>query len=138
MRRTLLILLLITGSPAFAQVVVAARTLPAQHVIEVGDVVLSDEAKAGYAKTLSEVVGRETSTAIYANQPVSLGMLRPPALIRRNQTVQLSFHKGGLLIATEGRALAQGATGEVIRVMNLASRRTVFGTVKPDGTVEVN
>ena len=47
------------------------------------------------------------------------------------------YADGPLRIATEGRALDRAAAGEAVRVMNLASRQTVTGTVAPDGSIEV-
>ena len=49
----------------------------------------------------------------------------------------LVFLKGGLRIATEGRALGRGSEGEIIRVMNLSSRTTVSGRIQSDGSIEV-
>ena len=43
----------------------------------------------------------------------------------------------GLRILTEGRALARGGVGDVIRVMNLSSRTTVSGRIAADGSVHV-
>ncbi|MEM9126779.1 MAG: flagella basal body P-ring formation protein FlgA, partial [Pseudomonadota bacterium] len=42
-----------------------------------------------------------------------------------------------LSITTEGRALGRGAAGDRIRVMNLSSRTTVTGLIRPDGQIEV-
>ena len=51
--------------------------------------------------------------------------------------MRLSYASGPLTIVTEGRALDRAAAGEPVRVMNLASKQTVTGTVAPDGSVEV-
>ena len=51
--------------------------------------------------------------------------------------VRMSYSSGPLQIVTEGRALDRAAAGEPVRVMNLASRQTVTGTVAPDGSIEV-
>jgi flagella basal body P-ring formation protein FlgA len=58
--------------------------------------------------------------------------------VDRNQMVSLVFRSSGLTILTEGRALDRGGVGDVIKVMNLASRTTVTGTIAPDGSVMVN
>ena len=58
-------------------------------------------------------------------------------MIGRNDLVRLVFSQGGLRIMAEGRSLGRGAVGEVIRVMNIASRTTVSGRIQPDGSVEV-
>jgi flagella basal body P-ring formation protein FlgA len=82
-------------------------------------------------------VGMEARVAIYAGRPVRAQDLGAPALVERNQLVPLIYLSGGLAISTEGRALARGAAGEVIRVMNLSSRNTVNGRVGPDGAIYV-
>jgi flagella basal body P-ring formation protein FlgA len=58
-------------------------------------------------------------------------------VVERNQIVPISFLSGGLAIKAEGRALARGGVGDVIRVMNLQSRTTVSGQIAPDGQVLV-
>ena len=60
-----------------------------------------------------------------------------PALVERNQLVRMTYAQGTLSIVTEGRALDRAGAGELVRVMNLASRKTVTGTVAEDGSIEV-
>jgi flagellar basal body P-ring formation protein FlgA len=57
--------------------------------------------------------------------------------IERNQLVTLIYLSGGLAISTEARALARGAEGDAVRVMNLNSRNTVTGRIGSDGAVYV-
>ena len=65
------------------------------------------------------------------------GAVGAPALVERNQIVELIFARNGLHIVTEGRALDRAGAGERVRVMNLSSRSTLFGTVTASGTVSV-
>ena len=83
-----------------------------------------------------QVIGLETQVAVYRGQPIRAGDLGPPTLIRRNELIRLSFRAGTLLLVTEGRALDDGALGERVRVMNLDSRRTVYGVVAGPALVE--
>lgn len=55
----------------------------------------------------------------------------------RNQIVTILFRSGLIEIEAEGRALARGATGDRIRVMNNSSKVTVLGEVLSDGTILV-
>ena len=71
-------------------------------------------------------------------RPVRPGDVGPPAIVERNQVVPLTYLNGGLAIRTEGRVLDRAAAGEAVRVMNLASRTTVTGVVRADGSVEVH
>ena len=134
--RIVLLSLLLT-SPALAESVVAARTIPAQAVIGPEDVTLVDAPLDGAMNDPSDAVGQEARVAIYAGKPVRSSDLGPPTLVQRNQLVPLIYRSGGLAISTEGRALARGSVGEVIRIMNLGSRTTVSGRIGADGAVYV-
>ena len=133
----LLVALLLLTAPALAESVVATRTIRAQTVISAEDLTVVDATLPGALADPGLAVGQEARVAIYAGRPVRAQDLGAPALVDRNQLVSLIFLSGGLAISTEGRALARGAEGEVIRVMNLSSRTTVSGRVGPDGAIYV-
>jgi flagella basal body P-ring formation protein FlgA len=134
--RVLALWLLLAG-PALAENVVATRTIPAGSIIGPEDVTLVDAVLPGALADISLALGQETRTAIYAGRPVRASDLGPPTLVQRNQLVPLIYRSGGLAISTEGRALARGSVGEVIRIMNLGSRTTVSGRIGADGAVYV-
>lgn len=125
------------AQPAFGDSVVATRTIRAQAVIGPDDVTVVDADVPGALSDPAQALGQEARVAIYAGKPVRLSDLGAPALIERNQVVTLIYLAGGLAITTEGRALARGSEGELIRAINLASRATVSGRVGPDGAVHV-
>ncbi|MCA0846359.1 flagellar basal body P-ring formation chaperone FlgA [Salipiger thiooxidans] len=132
------LLLALAAVPAQAETVVATRTIRALEVIAPDAVRLDPAEIAGAHDALADVVGQEALVAIYPGRPVLIGTVGIPALIERNQIVELIFANGALQIVTEGRALARGAVGERIRVMNLSSRTTLFGTVTEAGAVTVS
>jgi flagella basal body P-ring formation protein FlgA len=132
----LIVLLLLPGA-ALAESVVAARTIRAQTVIGPDDLTLADTALPGALTQMAEALGLEARTTIYAGRPVRAADLGLPAVVERNQIVPISFIAGGLAIHAEGRALARGGVGDVIRVMNMESRTTVSGRVTADGRVMV-
>ncbi|MCB1359249.1 MAG: flagellar basal body P-ring formation protein FlgA [Maritimibacter sp.] len=137
MKSLFLLFLLVSAAPAQAQSVIAARTLRAQTVISAQDVTLSEATIPGAYTALDEVIGLETRVALYAERPVRSGEVGPPALVERNQIVPLIYQTGSLVIQAEGRALDRAGIGETIRVMNLASRQTVSGRIRADGTIAV-
>lgn len=136
MRYLSLLLILLPAPQAFADTVVATRTLPAGSVITEGDMRMKADKSASKLK-ISEAVGRETRVTIYEGRPIRANQLIQPALIDRNQIVPLRYQSSGLQILTEGRALDRGAAGDVIRVLNTASRNTVSARVTPEGQLEV-
>ncbi|MDA5095093.1 flagellar basal body P-ring formation chaperone FlgA [Aliiroseovarius sp. KMU-50] len=131
------IFLAILTPPAHADTVLAGRTMRAHSVLTEADLKLSPGDVPGSYISVDELVGMETRVVLYAGRPIRIGDVGPPALIDRNQIVRLLYNTGGLQIAAEGRSLSRGGVGDRIRVMNLSSRSTITGTVRPDGSVTV-
>lgn len=127
----------VAASVANAEVVTAARPLPAGTVIAANDVLLSDGQAGGAAHDLAQVVGQELRRTVYAGRAIQVADLGAPALVERNQTVRLTYRQGGLAILTEGRALDRGGVGEIVRVMNTSSHATVRALVNADGSLVV-
>ena len=115
--------------PAAADTPVAARTLRAQSVLTGSDLAFVPEDVPGAILDPAAIVGMETRVALYAGRPIRPGDIGPPALVDRNQTVQLVYRTAGLAILAEGRAMERGGAGDGVRVMNLDSRTIVRGTV---------
>lgn len=118
--------------------VVAARTIRAQTVLTADDLGLKNLEVTGGVDDVSQLIGKESRVALYAGRPVRLSDVGPPAIVTRNELVQIVFQSQGLSIVTEGRALGRAGVGERVRVMNLSSRNTVSGTVGIDGRVLVS
>ena len=131
------LLLVALAAPVSAESLVATRTIRAKTLIAPEDLTLVNAELPGALTDPALAVALEARVSIYAGKPVRLGDLGPPTLVERNQLVTLVYVSGGLAISTEGRALARGADGDQIRVMNLGSRNTVTGRVGPDGAVYV-
>ncbi len=132
-----LMVLLLLASPAAAETLVANRTLRAQTVLAPGDLGLLAMAVPGALQDPAAAIGQEARVTLYAGRPILPSDLGPPAIVQRNQVVALTYRAGGLAITTEGRVLARAGAGELVRIMNLASRTTVTGRVAPDGSVLV-
>jgi flagella basal body P-ring formation protein FlgA len=129
--------LMLLATPVAAETVVAARTVRGQALIGPDDVRVAEGDVPGAAIALDEVVGQEARMMLYAGRPVLLSQVGPPALVERNQLVELTFQSGPLTITAEGRALGRAGAGDDVRVMNLASKKTVTGLVMDDGSIVV-
>lgn len=126
------------ANAASAEAVLAARTIRAMDVIGPEDVRLSDMEMPGAATSPEEVVGQEARITLYAGRPIRPADVGPPAVVERNAVIPLIFRSGVLTIATEGRALDRGGPGDVVQVMNLASRTIVLATLSADGAAYVS
>ena len=125
------------AAPAVADTPVAARTIRAHALIGPGDLATTPGEVPGAILDPALIVGQEARVALFAGRPIMPGEIGPPALVERNALVRLAFQAGGLSILAEGRALDRAGAGDLVRVMNLASRATVTGLVLSDGTVAV-
>lgn len=125
------------AGPVVADAVFAGRTIPARTVIAAADIYSRDVDLPGVFQDPERIIGLEARVALYPNRPIRKGDVGPPAVVERNAIISLSFSAGGLHIVTEGRAMSRAGVGDMVRVMNLSSRSTVFGVVQPDGSVIV-
>ncbi len=130
--------LMIAALPTGAQAaLVAARDLPAGTLVTEADLAW-DENIAGGLTDPDLAIGKQVRVAIYEGRTVVAGALRVPVLVSRNQIVRIAFDTGTLRIEAEGRALSEGAAGDLVRVMNLSSRKTISAVVAADGTLLAN
>lgn len=120
-----------------ADSLVATRNIRAQTVLGATDMALVAADIPGALPSVESALGLEARVTLYAGRAIRPADVGPSAIVDRNQIVPLAYQAGGLAILTEGRALARGGVGDVIRVMNLSSRTTVTGRIGADGMVQV-
>ncbi len=124
----------------YAQVVVAARALPAGHVLSAADLKrtrLEVDGLRSYHREPRRLDGMVLRRALAAGQPVEAVHVSPPVLVRRGQRIVVEARAGGLAVRAAGVALADGRKGDTIRVRNLRSKRVVQAVVTGRGRVEV-
>ena len=131
------LLILLFPTATLADSLVAARVIKAQSAIVAEDVMLVAADIPGALTDPAQAIGQETNVAIYPGRPVLDENISPAAVIERNQIVALTYQGQSLAIRTEGRALSRGKVGDLIEVMNLASRTKITGRVDADGSITV-
>jgi flagella basal body P-ring formation protein FlgA len=127
----------LAAGAVLAQSVTPLRAIRSQSVIGPDDVTLAEETVPGAVAEIAAVIGREARVMLYPGRPILSGQIGAPALVERNQVVRMHFAMGPLNIVTEGRALDRAGEGEMLRVMNMASRQIVTGSVAADGSIKV-
>ncbi|MHA6327121.1 flagellar basal body P-ring formation chaperone FlgA [Roseivivax sp. CAU 1753] len=138
MRVATILLSWLLAHSAMADVVVATRPIAAMEIISSNSIVLKNGTVDGAVGELDGALGREARVALYPGQPILDRHLSAPAIIERNAHVLIVFNLNGLEIVTEGRSLGRGGAGDRIRVMNLASKATLYGKIRDDGSVSVS
>ncbi len=137
MRVLLHIILLVVAGNAFADTLIAARAIPGRTLISGSDLAVIERDTPGAFTAPADAIGMEARRTLYPGRPIRPGDLGPPALVERNQAVQLRYRAGGLTIETEGRVLDRAGIGDLVRVMNMSSRLIVSGRVLSSGEIEV-
>lgn len=123
-----------------ASYLVSARPLGRGQVLTEADIAphqgnLSD-LPADILTDAAQAIGQASSVSLPAGRPLRSSMLRQPLVIKQGQSVKVLSTGPGFQVATEGRALNNAATGQVVQV-RLASGQVISGVARTDGTAEV-
>ncbi len=122
-------------------VVHTARPLRRNAVIEPRDldvrrIVVSERNQGIYFTDPDEAVGKEASRNLDSFQPLQRSDVREAVVLRRGDSVTIVYEKPGLRVTARGQARQNGVRGQVIRVVNPQSSRSVDGRVVDSETVE--
>ncbi|WP_375279458.1 flagellar basal body P-ring formation chaperone FlgA [Pseudooctadecabacter sp.] len=134
----LALLMCCAGSFVSAETLIAARTIPARTILAPEDILIRDVSVAGGIADPALAIGQEARVALYAGRPIRSADLATPAIVERNQIIQIIYRQGGIVISTEGRALDRAGPGDWIRVMNLSSRATITAQIHESGVALVS
>ena len=78
---------------------------------------------------ISQIVGKTPRRYLQTGKPMRMTDLRMPILVAKGKLVTLILKNQHIQITAQGRALEDGAKGDVVRVANTRSRQTVQGVV---------
>lgn len=81
--------------------------------------------------------GKEVKRLLTKGRLVMSQSVIPPRLVQRGQRVKIILNDRGLSLVATGKALADAAHGEEVKVVNLSSNLSVVGIASADGTVEI-
>ena len=97
----------------------------------------ADNLSATVILDADRMIGFVARRALSPNQPVAQADLQAPLAVRRGETVTMVLQTGTLTLTAQGQALQDGSSGDVIRVVNVQSSRTIEATVEGPGVVRV-
>lgn len=132
----------LTGSAIeFVESTVLVRSLQRGAIVKQSDVIVERRPKAevpvGHV-TLERAVGMSLKRALRAGQMLQDTDLSRPELVQRNESVILIYEVAGIYLTIRGKALENGALGDVVSVTNLQSKRNVQGVVTAMGEITVS
>ncbi|WP_427219300.1 flagellar basal body P-ring formation chaperone FlgA [Yersinia enterocolitica] len=120
---------------------VAKNTLERGKVVAPDDIELKKKnistAQGGYITDPDEIIGLTVKRRIRGLQVVIPSQLEQPVLVTRGQQVLMIAEQDGIEARMLGEALKNGRKGELIKVKNLSSKRTVTAIVDDMATVRM-
>lgn len=89
-----------------------------------------------YAVSKDAVVGRRSRQSLSVGEPLMLRYLEAPIAVNRNQVVMMIVKKGDLEITSRATAVDQGAVGQTVQVVNMATKLRMRARIIDEKTVE--
>lgn len=125
---------------------VSGNALVAAHPIARGQAIAQDDLELqmrdltqypnGAFSNPDQIIGRTATLNIQAGQVLRPEQLKAALIIRQGQQVMLVAQGAGFKVSSEGTAMGNAATGQVVAVKT-RSGQIIKGIAKSDGVVEV-
>ena len=91
----------------------------------------------GMVLSESELIGYTPRRIVMPGKPIKASEIQAPQIVKRGELITMVFQHGPLSLTAQGKALESGAKGDVIRVVNASSSKTLQATVIADQEVSV-
>lgn len=126
---------------ALTQVPVLKNALRAGDVISNSDIDFVSMRDADLSDNTiidaEKLKGLTPRRGISAMKPVTTTDVVMPTLVKKGEAVTMALNHGNIRLTAQGKALEDGAEGEVVRILNVSSRQTVEAVVTGPKTVSV-
>jgi len=124
------------------EIVVLARAITRGETVRESDILIERQPRSEVASDavtkISAAVGQAARRSLRAGQTLRPADLMKPDYVTRNDMVTILFEVPGITLTARGKAIASGAEGETVPVLNLQSKRVLHTTVKAPGVVVVS
>ena len=118
-----------------------------KNTIKNGDVITSSDLSnidlrssavhSGMILNVDDLVGLTPRRILHAGKPIKDSMVEYPQIVQRGELVTMVFNNGLLSLTAQGKALENGAKGDVIRVVNANSSKTLEARITGQKEVAV-
>jgi flagella basal body P-ring formation protein FlgA len=119
---------------------VLTRDLDRNEIVKTSDITMERRPRAEVGRDVAprnQVIGMQMRRAMHSGQALRSADLSRPDLVQRDQPVTIVYQTAGITLTIRGKALENGAEGDVVNVANLQSKRTFPGVVIGRGRVSV-
>jgi flagella basal body P-ring formation protein FlgA len=113
-----------------------AGTVLTQNDIEMRLVPLTTAETSGSAR-VEDLVGKALARQSRAGMMLKVNDVRAPELVSRNDIVTVFLKSGAMTLTVKGQALSAAAEGDTIPVLNLMTKKVLYGKATAVGTIEI-
>ncbi len=126
----------------YADVVVARQYLKKHHEIREADLQILNRnislLPPDVVTEAKDIVGKRATFSINSNEVLRTGMVEEPPLVRKGDRVILMVESPFFRITAMGESKEEGRRGERVKLLNLSSKKEVYGRVLDSKTVAVD
>ena len=97
----------------------------------------ADQIQHNIVLKADDIIGMTPRRMVMAGEPLRMQQIAEPLLVERGDLITLNYTEGPIHLSTEAKALQDGAKGDIIRVVNLATNRTLEAMINGSRTVIV-
>jgi len=120
---------------------VVVRPIARGDVLREADIVIErrprNEVSSDTVRDPQGAIGLAARQTMKPGQIIRRSDLTKPELVHRNEPVIMVFEQPGLVLTLRGKALASGAEGDTVDVINLQTKKTLQGVVSGSGRVTI-
>ena len=120
---------------------VLSHTMRPGDIIGEGDIewsrIRASRARRRVILDPARIVGKTPRRLLQADKPLREGDVRAPIVVDKGSLVTLALHTERMVLTVRVKAIEDGAKGQIIRVINMRSRKTIEGIVTAPGVVTV-
>lgn len=123
----------------YQQVVVASRAIGAHEPL-IADSLRYERVDVGrlavgYMTDIQKIVGMAPRRPVAPGTVMNKSLLEKPIILRQGNVITIVARIGNIEVSAPGQALQNGVEGQLIKVQNMNSRKTIVAKVLNDSTV---
>jgi flagellar basal body P-ring formation protein FlgA len=129
------------------KVLVSQKVVKTVHAVRRGDILSNDEIKVETIQTerplknaitnINSALGYEATRNISIGKILIPNYIKRPALGNRGDKILIMAQKGGMIITTPGILKEDGYENTMVRVLNMDSKKIIYGRLVDSNTVKV-
>src|SRR5262249_12438057 len=85
----------------------------------------------------ADLVGKAARRTLHPGRPLRTADLMAPIVVPKNKMVTMIYASGSMHLTARGRSLGDGGAGDMVKVLNIDSKRTVDAVIVDNDTVNV-